>query len=164
MDEKRSKDEQARDVSFLEAFEEPRRSRAATLAIWIVIVAVASLIILRQGKSRHHPTMSPEQEQRFAARFDSLCKVSLYPVVWRSGTFVHSRFEGNFEKWTLTISSRDWQLRDEAARKDLVALIWNAYRATREQAGGDPDNAMLVIDDENGNVLAEATPTSITVH
>lgn len=151
-------------ASFLETFEESRSSRIARLVVWIVIVAVAGLIVLRFNKPREHLKMNPEEVRRFSARFDSLCKTTLYPTVWRSGTFIRSRFEGDFEKWTLTISSRDWQLRDDPGRKDLVALIWTAYRAARQQAGGDPDDAYLIIEDENGRMLAEATPTAVTLH
>jgi len=162
----RSDDTEKREAgtSFLEAFERPKRARIVSVIVWLIIIGVGVLIVLRLNKPREAPRMSPAEARVFDARFDSLYKKTLYPVVWRSGTFIRSRFEGDFEKWTLTISSRDWQLRDEAGRKDLVATIWTAYRATREQAGGDPDAAILIIEDEHGNILAEASPTTLTLH
>jgi len=152
------------DTSFLEAFERPRRTRIVNLIVWLIIIGVAILVVLRLNKPREASRMSPAEARVFDARFDSLYKRTLYPVVWRSGTFIRSRFEGDFEEWTLTISSSDWELRSEASRKDLVATIWIAYRATREQAGGDPDDAVLIIQDEQGRPLAQATPAGLTLH
>jgi hypothetical protein len=136
---------------------------------WIIVICVA-LVGMAAGIARYFS--SPEQsagrrqrrearEQRdlFIARFDSLCEAKLYPVVWRSGTFTRTGFDPDRRAWTLTVSSTDWYRRTETSKRDLAARLLTAFRAVRAQAGGDSEDAVLVIKDDNDERVAECTPS-----
>lgn len=159
MPEQRLTSDQESEKTFTESFEEKGfRNKALVVAISIVIVA--SLVSIRHLRTIKKTPVDP----KFVERFESLLKPHLYPVVWRSGVFMRSSFNEDFSEWTLTISSSDWQRRDQAAKKDLVALIWNAYRATRERAGGNPDQGTIIIRTEKGEIVAEASSSDLKIH
>jgi hypothetical protein len=104
-----------------------------------------------------------EEEDRaalFIARFDSLTDARLHRIVWRSGTFLRTSFDDTREQWTLTISSADWASRDEDSKRDLLATLVSAFKGTRAQAGGDPEQAVLTLIDEEGDDLAKVSGES----
>jgi hypothetical protein len=102
---------------------------------------------------------------RFVARFDSLTDARLYPTVWRSGTFLKTGFDDDRDEWTLTVSSGDWGRRDDGSKRDLTATLFSAFEGVRAQAGGEPDQAVLLILDENGESLAKVSGKSgIVIH
>ena len=100
---------------------------------------------------------------RFVARFDSLTEARLYPTVWRSGTFLKTSFDEDRDEWTLTVSSGDWGRRDDDSKKDLAAILFSAFKGVRAQAGGDPDQAVLLVMDEDGESLAKVSEKSGTI-
>jgi hypothetical protein len=142
--------------------------RSTRIGIWVialVIVGLAVTVYLGSAERRARfwawrgaGREAAMEKKRFIARFDSLCDARLYPVVWKVGVFTRSRFEGDRERWILTVSSGEWQRRDEASRKDLVATVWTAFCGTREQAGGKAEDASLVIQDGQGETLARCSP------
>ncbi len=146
--------------TFTESFER-NTPRSKIWVIIIVVVIAASFISLRilRPNVRKKPA-----DTLFLERFEASLKPHLYPVVWRAGLFLGSRFNEDFSEWTLTISSSDWYRRDQSSKKDLVALVWNAYRATRERAGGNPDEGVVVIKTEKGEKVAEASTGGIKIH
>lgn len=152
--------EQDNQPTFIEAFGGKPLLKKASVVV-IIIVVIGSLLFIRHLRTtiNHRKPV----DTLFVERFEGLLKPQLYPVVWRSGVFLRSTFNEDFSEWTLTISSSDWQRRSQAGKKDLVALIWNAYRGTRERAGGNPDQGMIVIKTEKGEVVAEASSSGIKV-
>ena len=68
-------------------------------------------------------------------------------------------FDAGREEWTLTISSRDWDRRDEASKMDLTARLYSTFQGIRAEAGGDPKLAKLIIKSEDGEKLAECSVT-----
>ena len=126
---------------------------------WIALAIIGTVVVIAlYYSSSNKPASTATNPADFNARFDSLYRYSLRRIVWKSGTFTYSKFEGDYEKWMLTISSKDWKMRDEGNKRDLAATLWAAYRGTRAQAGGNPDDATLVIQNEKGEVLVECTP------
>jgi hypothetical protein len=145
-------------------------SRSATviaLLLLVVGLAVAAFYFYYSGPEPGTARIAQVGEEdrlaRFVARFDSLTDARLYPTVWRSGTFLKTSFDEDRTEWTLTISSGDWGRRDEASKRDLAATLFSAFRGVRAQAGGDPEKAVLVIVDEDGEDLAESSEGSGTV-
>jgi hypothetical protein len=106
---------------------------------------------------------SREAHEAFIAEFDSLYHSRLLPTVWRAGVFTKTAFDNDFTEWTLTISSNDWYFRETESKKDLVARLWTAYRGTRAQAGGDPDDARLIIADDEDRKVATSGPEGIRI-
>jgi hypothetical protein len=78
-------------------------------------------------------------------------------MLWRSGSFLSSGFDEKREEWSLTVSSRDWKLRDEGSKKDLAATLYSGFQAVRAQAGGDPEPAVIIIENEEGEILLRAS-------
>lgn len=89
-----------------------------------------------------------EQHERFIAKFDSLKKISLYPVATGTGAFTKSRFDENREEWVLKVDSGDWQRRPEVSKKEIMSKVYNRFRQVRAQAGGNPNLAKLIIVNE----------------
>jgi hypothetical protein len=132
------------------------RGKIAVSVVVLIIAVVAAVYfasperranVLAWRNTRQRKAVG---KRRFVAVFDSLCDARLYPVVRKSGVFTRSRFEGNREKWILTISSRDWKMRNDDSKQDLVATVWTTFWGVREQAGGRPQDARLVIQNEDG--------------
>jgi hypothetical protein len=144
---------------------DPRNLRILII-ICIVAGAVAAMAVYllspQQIVKRQEQRQAARYHRRFVARFDSLCKAQLYPVVWRSGTFLTTEFDEERRTWTLTLSSTDWARRDGGSKKDLAAKLLTSFRAVRAQAGGDPDEAALVIADEAGEEMVEASASGGT--
>jgi hypothetical protein len=146
-------------------------SRTATVVAIGLAVAGAAMAVLLWGNSGPQPGSAriarAKEKQRlevFVAGFDSLTDARLYPTVWRSGTFTKTTFDDNREEWTLTVSPEDWRLRDEASKRDLAATLFSAFQGARAQAGGDPDRAILLIENKEGEVLLSVSMESgITV-
>jgi hypothetical protein len=115
------------------------------------------------GTARIAGLREEDRLARFVARFDSLTDARLYPTVWRSGTFLKTGFDDNRGEWTLTVSAGDWERRDEGSKRDLAAILFSAFKGVRAQAGGDPDQAVLLILDEDGESLAKVSEKSGTV-
>lgn len=134
------------------------------LAVLIAGIALAAVFLIRSQPRPRTARITPQrQEVRFAAfiaKFDSLTDARLHPVVWRSGTFTKTGFDEGRETWTLTVSSGDWELRNEDSKKDLAATLHSTFQSVRAQAGGDPDKAVLVIKDAQGEVLLRASAES----
>lgn len=145
-------------ATFTESFERRKPGRKVGLITIVLVVAaiLVSVQILRRDVKKKVDT-------EFLERFEASFEPQLYPVVCRLGVFLRSSFNEDFSKWTLTISSTDWDRRDPSSKKDLVAFIWNAYRATRERAGGNPDEGMLVIKTEKGEKVAEASSAGVKI-
>jgi len=141
-------------------------TRAKT-SIWIAVVVIGIIAVASYLRSperradlwawRGGRRQAAMERERFIASFDSLCDARLYPVLYRLGTFTKSRFEGDRERWILTVSSGDWPMRDEASKRDLAAAVWNTFCGVRKQAGEDIEEASLIIQDEEGQVLARGT-------
>jgi hypothetical protein len=146
----------------------PTKSRrvGTVIAAVIVIAAIGALVVFllspKQAARRAERRQAARDRQEFTARFDSLCKARLYPVLWRSGTFTTTEFDEERRTWNLTVSSADWSRRDAGSKKDLAAKLLTTFSSVRAQAGGDPDEAALVISDESGEQVAEATPSGGT--
>jgi hypothetical protein len=140
------------------------KTTLVTLAFLIVGIGLAAVLLIRSqpqpGRARITPQREEDRQASFIARFDSLTDARLHPVVWRSGTFTKTGFDENRETWTLTVSSGDWELRDEASKKDLAATLHSTFQSVRAQAGGDPDKAVLVIRNREGEVLLRASAES----
>jgi hypothetical protein len=147
----------------------PRASSVIAVALVIIGGAVAVLFFYhskpKPGTARIARLQERDRVAAFIARFDSLTDVRLYPVVWRSGTFVTTAFDDSRTEWTLTVSPADWGRRDETSKKDLAATLFSTFQGVRAQAGGDPDQAVLVIESKEGEVfLRVSKQTGITVH
>ena len=131
------------------------------IAILIAGVAVAAALLIssrhERGTARIRPIREADRAAAFIAEFDSLTDARLHPIVWHSGTFLKTGFDEKREHWTLTVSSRDWHLRDKSSKQDLGASLLGAFQAARAQAGGDPDRAVLTIEDPDGNIMLEAS-------
>ncbi len=104
-----------------------------------------------------------QEHELFIARFDSLYHSRLLPTVWRLGVFTKTAFDADFTEWTLTVSASDWYNRSTDSKKDLAATLWASYQGAREQAGGDPDDAKLIIRDNDGNKVAEFVPDGLRI-
>lgn len=103
------------------------------------------------------------EQDLFIATFDSLYHHRLLPTVWKLGVFTQTSFDGDFTEWTLTVSATDWYNRSAASKKDLCATLWTAYLGARAQAGGDPDEARLTIEDNDGNRVAVNSPDGLRI-
>jgi hypothetical protein len=130
--------------------------------VCIVFLGVLYLLFNYYGSAgweaeRAERLRAREEHGRFIARFDSLYHSRLLPTVWKLGVFTRTRFDGEFTEWTLTIGASDWYNRSVASKKDLVATLWACYRGVSEQAGGDPDEGRLIIEDNDGNRVAECS-------
>lgn len=136
---------------------------AAIVAIILLVIGgvVAALFFYysqpEPGTAKVAGLREQDRVARFVARFDSLTDARLYPTVWRSGTFLKTSFNDARSEWTLTMSSTDWRRRDDASRRDLLATLFSALKGVRAQAGGDPDQAALIIQDEDGKNLAKVS-------
>jgi hypothetical protein len=132
-----------------------------TVALLVAGLAVGAILALRSrpgpGTARIKRLDEADRTAAFIAKFDSLTETRLYPTVWRSGTFLKTGFDEDREKWTLTVSSRDWHLRDDASKRNLGATLFSAFQALRAQAGGEPDPAILLVEDEEGEILLRAS-------
>jgi len=146
----------------------PRRS--------IVVVVIICAVILGAAFAFYRYNTSPEAASRraaqirhaeehelFIARFDSLKQARLYPTAWRAATFTKASLDEDRSDWTLTLGSSDWDRRSEASKMDLITRLHTSFRAVRAQAGGDPEDARLVIEDDDGEILAECSPETGTV-
>jgi hypothetical protein len=141
--------------------------------LWLVVVCIGLMVALyllldhyagEEGTAaRTAGTEAREEHLRFAARFDSLYHARMLPTVWKLGVFTRTSFDADFEQWTLTISATDWYNRGTPSKRDLVATLWAAYRGAREQAGGDPDAGVLVLEDNDGNRVAEASSGGVSI-
>jgi hypothetical protein len=131
------------------------------IAILIAGIAIAAALVIgsRQDRrtARIRPLREADRAEAFIARFDSLTDARLHPLAWHSGTFLKTGFDENREHWTLTVSSRDWNHRDRSSKQDLGAILLAAFQAVRAQAGGDPDRAVLTIEDQDGEVTLRAS-------
>jgi hypothetical protein len=142
---------------------------ATIIAILLLIIggAVAALYFYYSepgpGTARIAGLDERARVERFVARFDSLTDARLYPMVWRSGTFLKTSFNDDRSEWTLTVSPADWGRRDSGSKTDLSATLFTAFKGVRAQAGGDPGRAVLVIVSEDGEMLAEVSETSGTL-
>jgi hypothetical protein len=145
-------------------------SRMVTMLLALILViggAIAGLYFFysstERGTARIARVPKERREARFAAQFDSLTKARLYPTVWRAGTFLKTAFNEDYTEWTLTISSADWKHRDEDSRHDLGASLYATFQGVRAQAGGDPAEAVLIIQDEHENLLLRISEETGTI-
>jgi hypothetical protein len=143
----------------------PRLATVIAVAVLIAGTVVAVLFFYynpepEPGRAKVAGLEERDRVERFVARFDSLTDARLYPTVWRSGTFLKTRFNDVRDRWTLTVSSGDWDRRNEDSKRDLLAMLYSAFKGVRAQAGGDPEEAVLIIVDEDGKTLAEVSGKS----
>lgn len=142
----------------------PRLATIIAILLLIIGGVVAALYFYysepKPGTARIAGLRERDRVARFVARFDSLTDARLYPTVWRSGTFLKTRFNDARDEWTLTVSSADWERRDEASKRDLAAVLFAAFEGVRAQAGGDPGEAVLIILDEGEESLAKVSEKS----
>ena len=142
----------------------------------IITVLLVCVVILAAAFALYRHNTSPEAASRradearyvkehelFIARFDSLKQARLYPTAWRAASFTKASLDENRSEWTLTLGSSDWDLRDEASKIDLMTKLHTTFRAVRAQAGGDPEDARLKIENDDGRILAERSPETGTV-
>jgi hypothetical protein len=144
------------------------RSLVYIAAVCIILMAVVCLLFTYYGSPERHAERASRQAARqehglFIARFDSLYHSRLLPTVWKLGVFTKTAFDADFTEWTLTVSATDWYGRSIDSKKDLTATLWASYRGVREQAGGDPDDARLIIRDNDGNKVAEYLPGGLRI-
>jgi hypothetical protein len=142
-------------------------SRTTTLIVIGLLVAGISVAMVLlfgsktgRGTARFARLRKEDRVAAFVARFDSLTDIRLYPAVWRSGTFLKTGFDEDRREWTLTVSMDDWKLRDASSKRDLAATLFANFQGVREQAGGDPEQAVLIIKNGEGDVLLKATHAS----
>jgi len=142
----------------------------------IIIVLVVCAAILGAALAFYRHNTSPEaasrraaearyekEQELFIATFDSLKQARLYPTAWRAAPFTKAGLDENRSEWTLTLGSSDWDRRSEASKMDLMAKLHTTFRAIRAQAGGDPEDARLKIENDDGEILAECSPETGTV-
>jgi hypothetical protein len=142
----------------------------------IIIVLIVCALILGAALAFYRHKTSPEAASRraeearyakehelFIARFDSLKQARLYPTAWRAAPFTKAGLDENRSEWTLTLSASDWDRRGDASKMDLMAKLYSTFGAIRAQAGGDPEDAWLRIEDDEGHLLAECSPEAGTV-
>jgi hypothetical protein len=132
------------------------------LGVLIAVAGVAgALVFYYRSPAITEKRMARRQaayaHSRFIAQFDSLSKARLHPALYRSGAFTASGFDSERKTWTLTITAADWDRRPEDSRKDLAARLMTAFSGARAQAGGDPDEAVLIIKDDDGEQVARCT-------
>lgn len=143
----------------------PSRYRLMAYLAIVCLAIMASLYLImdyyaspeRQAE-RAYRKRAGEEQALFEARFDSLYHSVLLPTVSRYGVFTKTAFDGDYREWTLYVSSNDWYRRDMSSKRDLVATLWTCFRSVREQAGGDPDEASLILRDSDGSKVAERSP------
>jgi hypothetical protein len=141
----------------------------------LVVLLVCALILGAAYLFYRHRT-SPEAASRraeearyakehdlFVARFDSLKQARLYPTAWRAAPFTKAGLDEDRSEWILTLGSSDWDRRSDASKMDLVAKLHTTFRAIRAQAGGDPEDARLRIENDEGETMAECSPETGTV-
>lgn len=145
-------------------------SRPVTMIALLLLVIGGAVVAFyfyhsepEPGTARIASLGEEDRFARFVARFDSLTEARLYPTVWRSGTFLRTSFDEDRNEWTLTVSSGDWERRDDISKKDLAATLFSAFKGVRAQAGGEPDQAVLLILDEDGESLAKVSEKSGTL-
>ncbi len=147
-------------------------SRPVTMIALLLLVIGGAVVAFyfyhsepEPGTARIAGLSEKDRFARFVARFDSLTDARLYPTVWRLGTFLKTGFDDDRDEWRLTVSSGDWERRDDGSRRDLTATLFSAFKGVRAQAGGEPDQAVLLILDENGENLAKVSEESgTTIH
>ncbi|MGD8628429.1 MAG: hypothetical protein PVH52_05070 [bacterium] len=144
----------------------------------VIAVLLACAVILGAAFAFYRHSTSPEavsrraQEARYAkeqelftARFDSLKQARLYPTAWRAAPFTKASLDEDRSEWTLTLSLSDWDRRNETSKLDLMAKLYSTFSAVRAQAGGDPEDARLRLEDDDGEILAEcSTETGTVIH
>jgi hypothetical protein len=139
------------------------RGIVGTIVIIGALAALAAFFLSPGQRAKRREQRQTVIEHRlFVAKFDSLCKARLYPVLWRSGTFLTTEFDEERRTWTLTVSPGDWSAREIGSKKDLAARLLTAFSGVRAQAGGDPDQVVLVIKDDSGDPVAAADPSTGT--
>jgi hypothetical protein len=137
----------------------------------VVIVIIVCALIIGIAFAFYWFRVSPEAASRraadaryarereiFTARFDSLKQARLYPTAWRAAPFTKARVDEDRREWILTLSSSDWDRRSPTSKTDLLTKLVTTFEAVRAQAGGDPEDARLVIEDSNGEIMGEYTP------
>lgn len=141
--------------------------------MWVIIVCFILLAAVylffthyaspgwEAGRAAKH--RAREEQAQFTARFDSLYHSRLLPTTWKLGVFTMTSFDGEFTEWTLTISTTDWYNRSLASKKDLVATLWTCYQGVRVQAGGEADEGVLIIEDNEENRVAERTADGMRI-
>ena len=58
------------------------------------------------------------------------------------------------------MSSGDWYRRDEASKKDVATKLLTSFGSVKAQAGGDPDDITLIINDDRDHMVAKCTPSA----
>lgn len=137
------------------------RSAAHTLTLVIIcLVAVAAAFAIQRfyrsawsESGQANELGQAGEHERFIARFDSLSRARLHPIVQRSQVFTNATFDEDREEWVLTVNTGRWDRLSKIFRKDLVVQLYTGFQEVRAQAGGDPEHAKLVIDDEEGKEL-----------
>ena len=142
----------------------------------VIIVLLVCAVILGAALAFYRHKTSPEaasrraeearyakEQELFIARFDSLKQARLYPTAWRAAAFTKASLDEKRSEWTLTLGSSDWDRRSDASKMDLLAKLHTTFRAVRAQAGGDPEDARLEIENDDGDILAECSPETGTV-
>ncbi len=149
-----------------------RPGRTAVVVVIVCAVVLAAAFALhryntspRMKSRRAEEARHARERERFTAKFDSLKQARLYPAAYRTAPFTRTSLDDDQQEWTLTRSSADWKRRDRASKMDLVARLHTTFQAARAQAGGDPEIARLVIQDDDGEMLAECSPeTGAVIH
>ena len=144
------------------------RTTATVLAVSIAVLGVVGALVIHYrspavSERRMARRQAADAHRRFIARFDSLDGARLRPALYRSGTFTASGFDSDRKTWTITIAASDWDRRPEGSRKDLAVGLLTAFSGARAQAGGNPDEAVLIIKDEDGDHVARCTLSEGTV-
>jgi len=142
----------------------------------VVVVTLIFAVILGAAIAYYRYNTSPEAASRraaearyakerelFIARFDSLKQARLYPTAWRAAPFTKASLDEDRSEWILTLGSSDWERRSEASKMDLMGKLHTTFCAIRAQAGGDPEDAKLIIENDDGKILAECSPGTGTV-
>ncbi len=147
-----------------------RSGRAVVIVLAVCAIIIGAAYAFYRYKTSPQAASRRAEEARYArereiftARFDSLKQARLYPTAWRSAPFTRASLDEERSRWTLTLSTSDWDRRSEASKMDLMARLHTTFRAVRAQAGGDPEEAALFIEDDEGEVMAECSPGTGTV-
>lgn len=151
---------------------ERRTSRPATQNLTVLIICLVTIAGAFALQSSCGPAWSqsgqanelrrPGEHERFIARFDSLSRARLYPIVQHSHAFTNATFDNDREEWVLTVNADRWESLSKVSRKDLVVQLYTGFQEVRAEAGGDPEHAKLVIDDEAGKeILVCVVPESV---
>jgi|GEM_PF-5944414 len=123
-------------------------------AIIAIIIAVA--IWASSPEQAAKQAEKEAQQAYFVAVFDSLWQADMVPVLNESAIFSRWEVSADRETATLTVDTNDWYSANIGAKKDIAGGLWIGQKHIISEAGGNPDDARLILQDKWGERLAVA--------